>query len=101
MKSKKTMNLILVAAAVMIAVMPLLIIKGSDFSGADGKAEDLIKETSPGYKPWIESFWTPPGGETASLLFAVQAAVGSGVVCLVIGYYKGRRDGRRLSVSDR
>ncbi len=101
MKSKKILNLILVIIAVMIAVMPLVIIRGSEFSGAEGKAAVAVNETSPGYKPWVESFWTPPGGETESLLFALQAAIGSGVVCLVIGYYKGRRDGRRLSVSDR
>jgi cobalt/nickel transport protein len=101
MKSKRVMNLVLVGIAVMIAVMPLIIIKGSEFGGADGKAEDVVKEANPGYEPWIESFWAPPGGETESLLFALQAAIGSGVVCMVIGYYKGRRDGRRLSVSDR
>lgn len=101
MRSKKIMNIVLICIAVMIAVMPLVIIKGSDFGGADGKAEDIVMEASPGYEPWIESFWAPPGGETESLLFALQAAIGSGVVCMVIGYYKGRRDGRRLSVSDR
>jgi cobalt/nickel transport protein len=101
MKNKKVMNLVLISIAVMIAVMPLIIIKGSEFGGADGKAEDVVKESSPGYEPWIDSFWSPPGGETESLLFALQAAIGAGVVCMVIGYYKGRRDGRRLSVSDR
>ncbi len=101
MKNKKIMNLVLIGIAVMIAVMPLILIKGSEFGGADGKAEEVVKETNPGYEPWIESFWAPPGGETESLLFALQAAIGSGVVCMVIGYYKGRKDGRRLSVSDR
>lgn len=101
MKNKKIMNLVLIGVAVMIAVMPLILIKGSEFGGADGKAEEVVKETNPGYEPWIESFWAPPGGETESLLFALQAAIGSGVVCMVIGYYKGRKDGRRLSVSDR
>ena len=101
MKNKTVLNIVLICFAVIIAVMPLVIIKGSEFGGADGKAEDIVKEASPDYAPWIESFWAPPGGETESLLFAVQAAVGSGVVCLVIGYYKGRKDGRKLSVSDR
>lgn len=100
MKNKKIMNLVLIGVAVMIAVLPLVIIKDSEFGGADGKAEEVVKEATPGYEPWIESFWTPPGGETESLLFALQAAIGSGVVCMVIGYYKGRKDGRRLSASD-
>ena len=101
MKNKKVINLILIIIAVMVAVMPFFLVKGSEFKGADGKAEDAVRESSPGYEPWIESFRSPPGRETESLLFALQAAIGSGVAGMVIGYYKGRRDGRRMSVSDR
>jgi cobalt/nickel transport protein len=58
---------------------------GSEFGGADGEAESAISEVAPNYQPWFEPLWSPPGGETESLLFALQAALGAGV----IGYYFG------------
>lgn len=91
MKSKFRINIILIAAAVIIVVLPLLYIKGSEFNGADGKASDIITENSPGYKPWFKSPWTPPGKETESMLFALQAALGAGITGWVIGFYMGRK----------
>jgi len=101
MKKRISINIILLLFVAVIAVFPLVTIKDSEFGGADGKAEDVIKEASPKYEPWIDSFWAPPGGETESLLFALQAALGAGVIGLVIGYYKGRRAGRETDALDR
>lgn len=100
MKNKTLLNIALVTVAVIIAVVPLVIVKGSEFAGADGLAENVVEESSPGYKPWIESFWAPPGGETESLLFALQAAIGAGVGGLVVGYYIGRKEGRKTVAPD-
>ena len=84
-------NLLLIALVVIIGVMPLLIIKNSEFGGADGKAEELIQEINPDYKPWASNLIELPGGETESLLFALQAALGAGVIGYVLGYFKGER----------
>ena len=81
---------ILVCVAVLIGVIPLLTIKNSEFGGADGKAEELIGEINPDYEPWASSIITLPGGETESLLFALQAAIGAGVMGYVLGYFKGK-----------
>ncbi len=63
----------------------------SEFGGADGAAGDIIGEISPGYEPWFEGIgFEPPGGETESLLFALQAAFGAVVIGYTIGYYKGK-----------
>lgn len=83
-------NIILICIAVVIGVIPLLMIKDSEFGGADGKAEELIQEISPNYEPWAESLIELPGGETESLLFALQAALGAGVMGYVLGYFKGK-----------
>lgn len=83
-------NLVLICLVIIIGTAPLLLVKNSEFGGADGKAEELITEINPGYEPWAESFLTPPGGETESLLFALQAALGAGVVCYVLGYFRGK-----------
>lgn len=87
---KKNIFLLLIIFA--IGVFPLLIIKDSEFGGADGKAEELIQEINPDYEPWANSLIELPGGETESLLFALQAALGAGIIGYVLGYFKGERN---------
>lgn len=82
-------NLLLLTLVVILAVIPLFMITDSEFGGADGAAEEMITEINPGYEPWFSSFWEPPGGETESLLFALQAALGAGVVGYYIGFRRG------------
>jgi cobalt/nickel transport protein len=65
-------------------------IKDSDFGGADGQAEEIILEINPDYKPWAENLLIPPGGETEGLLFALQAALGAGVIGCGFGFLWGR-----------
>lgn len=74
-----------------LVIYPLVTIKDSEFEGADGEAEGVISEINPDYEPWAESILEPPGGETESLLFALQAALGAGVIGLGFGYFIGRK----------
>lgn len=83
-------NLLLLTLVVILAIIPLVLIEDSEFGGADGAAEEMITEIRPAYEPWFSSFWEPPGGETESLLFALQAALGAGF----LGYYIGLRRGQ-------
>ncbi len=87
---KKQTTLILILIVIVLAIVPLFMNPGSEFGGADGQAEGAILEIAPDYQPWFESLWSPPGGETESLLFALQAAFGAGVV----GYYFGVKRGQ-------
>ncbi|MCM3078756.1 MULTISPECIES: energy-coupling factor ABC transporter substrate-binding protein [Brevibacillus] len=89
---KKGMNWLLLLGVVVLAVVPLLLVQDSEFGGADGAAEEAITEIAPAYEPWFQPLLEPPGGETESLLFAVQAAVGAGVIGYAVGLYKGRLD---------
>ncbi|MFZ7102272.1 MAG: energy-coupling factor ABC transporter substrate-binding protein [Peptococcaceae bacterium] len=82
-------NILLLSIVIILAVLPLLTVHNSEFGGADGAAEEAILEIAPDYQPWFASFWEPPGGETESLLFALQAALGAGF----IGYYIGLKKG--------
>lgn len=92
---KRHVNLLLIAAVVLLAALPLWIVQkpvaGPDgqteeiFKGADDKAKDMIGTLNPDYKPWFSPIVEPASGEIASLLFALQAAIGAGV----IGYYLG------------
>ena len=76
-----------IAVVVAICVYPLLTNKESEFGGADGAANDIIASIDTSYEPWAQPMWAPPGGETESLLFCLQAALGSGVFCFFAGYF--------------
>ena len=78
--------IICLALAVIIAVVPLLVLNGTEFGGADGAAEEAITKINPDYEAWADPVIEPPGGETESLLFCVQAALGGGVFGFGLGY---------------
>ncbi len=78
-------NVILLILVILISVIPLITLKEAEFAGADGLAETAITEINPDYKPWFESLYEPASGEIESLLFALQAAIGAGVVGFVLG----------------
>jgi len=71
-------------------IVPLVIAKDAEFGGADDKAKEAITEINSSYKPWFSLIWEPPSTEVASFLFALQAAIGSGILFYCIGYMKGR-----------
>ena len=86
-----TALLIVVAAALL--VVPLLMAGRSDFAGSDTKAREMVGTLDPAYRPWFKNIWEPPQ-EVATLIFSLQAALGAGILCYVLGYYRGRRKGR-------
>lgn len=95
-------NWLLLFGVLVLAVMPLFLARGSEFSGADGKAESAISEVQPGYKSWFAPLWEPPGAEIESLLFALQAAMGAGTMGFVVGLYRGRAEHKsKLPISHR
>lgn len=78
-------NIILLVIVTAISVLPLVTLKNAEFAGADGLAENAITEINPDYEPWFSSLYEPASGEIESLLFAVQAAVGAGIVGFILG----------------
>jgi cobalt/nickel transport protein len=83
-----TRSILLTAAAAALIAAPLVVpgLQG-EFKGSDDLGKEAILELRPDYKPWFEPLWEPPSGEVASMLFALQAALGAGV----LGYVIGRR----------
>ena len=106
---KRYQNVFLLLAVVLLAVLPLWLhsTPATDdsgrpvelFGGADNQAKELIGRIAPNYQPWFEPVLEPASGEIASLLFALQAALGAGF----IGYFLGvsvTRERMRPAVSE-
>jgi cobalt/nickel transport protein len=77
----------MLGATVVLITVPLIM--GGKFEGSDDQATAAIQDSRPGYQPWFRPLWEPPSGEIESLLFALQAALGAGVIGYVIGRHHG------------
>jgi cobalt/nickel transport protein len=90
--------IILLILVIAIVIFPLALYNGQGeengyFGGSDDAAGTFIEET--GYQPWFNSIWEPPSGEIASLLFAVQAAIGALIIGYVLGYWNGQSKAKK------
>ncbi|RQW80536.1 MAG: energy-coupling factor ABC transporter substrate-binding protein [Methanothrix sp.] len=72
-----------------------------EWSGADGQAENTISQLTGGtYQPWFQSIYTPPSGEIESLLFALQASIGSIIIGYFLGYYRAMAKMKAAKAAD-
>lgn len=94
---------LLLLGVIALVVLPLIFVHG-EYGGSDDQASKAIAEQQPGFKPWFQPIWKPPSPEIESLLFAVQAALGAGVVGYVLGRIHGaareREAHRKASLND-
>lgn len=88
--NKLLINLLLIAIVIALAAVPFFITKNAEFGGTDAQVAEAIGEIKAGYKPWFNPLFIPASGEIESLLFAVQAAIGAGVIGYCLGYMKGK-----------
>ena len=100
----KRINLILAALALAIAALPFLLgLTGGPtpaFTGADAQAQALITQAHPDYRAWFSPLWEPPSGEVASFLFALQAALGAGLLGYYLGLRRGQAERRQADAAD-
>lgn len=96
-------NILLALGVVVLGVFPLWSVQrpapsatGEEveiFGGSDDKAKEMISQINPDYQPWFSPLIEPASGEIASMLFALQAAIGAGF----IGYYLGVSRAREMA----
>jgi len=89
--NNRTLNLFLIFLICLLVFAALVMNPGSEFGGADGNGKNAVLEINPGYQPWFAPLWEPPGTETESLLFSLQAALGAGIFSYGLGYFAGQR----------
>ncbi len=73
---------------------------GELFEGADSRAQQAISRIAPDYKPWFSPVLEPSSNEIASLLFALQAALGAGVIGYWLGLSKARTRASEAAASE-
>lgn len=95
-KKDRLIVAVLLAAAVLIAILPLIFVKGAEFSGTDDAGGEIIGQLDASYEPWM----APPlemllkgelPGEVESTLFCVQTGIGVGIIAFVMGRFVERR----------
>lgn len=100
----KRSNLLLLAIVLVLSAIPLLLPVADGlnepFAGADDRGKAAIVASHPEYKPWFTPLWEPPSGEIVNLLFALQGALGAGLLGYYIGFKRGQAQGRRHNGAD-
>ena len=92
MSKNKKLVISLLVIAVLMAILPLFMLKNAEFGGSDDAGSEVVAQIQGGeYEPWFEPIIeTALGkelpGEVESLLFCVQTGIGVGI----IAYYMGR-----------
>jgi hypothetical protein len=92
MSKNKKIVISLLVIAVLMAILPLFMLKNAEFGGSDDAGSEVVAQIQGGeYEPWFEPIIeTALGkelpGEVESLLFCVQTGIGVGI----IAYYMGR-----------
>lgn len=81
---------IAVAAVLLIALVPLFVLKDAEFGGSDDAGSVVVEEVDGSYEAWA----TPVlekliggelPGEVESLFFCIQTGIGVGIIAFLMG----------------
>lgn len=94
-KNKKTVILLLIAA-VLIAVVPLFVLKEAEFGGSDDAGSVMVEEIHVEYEPWFTPVLETAldrelPGEIESLIFCIQTGIGVGIIAFIMGRFVERK----------
>ena len=85
----------LIFISILTSFVLITVAGAENWTGADAKAEEAIKQISPDYEPWFSPIWEPPSGEIESLLFSLQSAIGAFAVGYVVGRNRASRNAQQ------
>lgn len=80
----------LILAVLIIAMVPLFLLKGANFGGSDDAGSVMIEQITGSYEPWFTPVLeTMIGGElpgeVESLFFCLQTGLGVGILAFLMG----------------
>lgn len=92
---KKTIIACLIAV-VLIALVPLFVLKDAEFGGSDDAGSVVVEEVNSDYEPWATPILEKMiggelPGEVESLFFCIQTGIGVGIVAFVMGRFVERK----------
>lgn len=100
---KKVFAIIL--AIVLIAMVPLFMLKDAEFGGSDDAGSVVVEEVNASYEPWatplLESLLGRElPGEVESLFFCIQTGIGVGIIAFLMGRFVERKKWMKAQSSD-
>ncbi|MDO4273167.1 MAG: energy-coupling factor ABC transporter substrate-binding protein [Eubacteriales bacterium] len=93
---KKGTVIALIIAILLIALIPLFVLKDAEFGGSDDAGSQVVEEVNEGYEPWATPILEAAiggelPGEVESLFFCVQTGLGVGIIAFFMGRYVERK----------
>lgn len=93
---KKGTVIALIIAVLLIAFIPLFLLKDAQFGGSDDAGSNVVEEVDAGYEAWaapvLEKFIGGElPGEVESMLFCVQTGIGVGILAFFMGRFVERK----------
>ncbi len=93
---KKGTVIALLAAVILLAFIPLFLLKDAEFGGSDDAGSAVVEEVDSQYEAWASPILeTILGGElpgeVESMLFCVQTGIGVGIVAFFMGRFVERK----------
>lgn len=94
-KNAKTV-IVLLILAVLIAAVPLVVLRDAEFGGSDDAGSVMVEEIQGEYTPWAtpvleNALGGELPGEVESLIFCVQTGIGVGVIAFFMGRFVERK----------
>lgn len=102
MRSRWTPALLVALVAVLVLswlAAPPPVPGAEPFAGTDAQVVDVL--TDHGVEPWLTPVFAPASAEVEAGLFALQAALGAGVLGFALGHLRGRATARAEAVDPR
>jgi len=106
MKNTKLKVVLLLSLVLIIAIVPLFLVKGAEFGGSDDAGSQVVSEiTGTEYEPWftpVMERWIDGElpGEVESLLFCVQTGIGVGIIAFFLGRFVERTKQEKIRATE-
>lgn len=87
---------IAVIAVLLIALIPLFLLKDAEFGGSDDAGSAVVEEVDSSYQPWAvplaeRLLGRELPGEVETLFFCLQTGIGVGIIAFIMGRFVERK----------